>query len=485
MPPEGGEPLRIGLHAAPVTLDPHLQGEAAAFSILSNIYDTLTTFDAEMRLQPGLAIRWSNPEDRRWRLELRRGVVFHDGTLLDAEDVVYSLDRARSLPESRAAGFLVEVESVAVAGAHEVEIVTARPYPLLPHKLALVFIVPAGAPESIDTPIGTGPYRLVEHNPGRKVTLEANPVTAVEGWRRAPAVERVEIWNLSDPGERVAALLEGEVEWINDVPPEVFNQLAARGDGGLRTAARTGLRLIYLQVRPDRAPFDDPRVRRALHIALDREALVRDVVAGQARPLGQMAGPEVFGHVAGLEAPARDLEQARRWLEAAGPLPPVELEHSTARNPRLIERVTAQLAEAGLAVTPRGRLWSEMYPRLYSGEVGFYAGGWVSASGDLSELLDGKVHTRDPATGYGDANSNGYSNPQLDALIERTGTIRDPVERRRLLEACMEMLMEDPAFFPLYAPFDLYAFDGDLQWQPRADGNLPLASMVWRGASPP
>ncbi len=295
-PPEPlPEPLRIGLHAAPVSLDPHLQGEAAALSILSNIYDTLTTFDAEMRLQPGLAIRWSNPEDRLWRLALRQGVRFHDGSAFDAEDVVFSLERARSLPDSRAAGFLVEVASVRAVGSYGVEIVTHRPYPLLPHKLALVFMVPAGSPAVIELPVGTGPYRLVRHDPGRKVTLQAIPSGAVEGWRAAPSVERVEIWNLSDPQERVAALLAGEVEWINDVPPVVFHRLTEEGEPGVRTAARTGLRLIYLQVRPDRPPFDDPRVRRAVHLAVDREALVRQVVAGQARPLGQMAGPEVFG----------------------------------------------------------------------------------------------------------------------------------------------------------------------------------------------
>jgi peptide/nickel transport system substrate-binding protein len=488
-PPEPlPEPLRIGLHAAPVSLDPHLQGEAAAFSILSNIYDTLTTFDAEMRLQPGLAIRWSNPEDRLWRLALRPDVTFHDGSGFDAEDVVFSLDRARSLPESRAAGFLVEVASVRAVGPYGVEIVTHRPYPLLPHKLALVFMVPTGSPTRIDTPVGTGPYRLVRYDPGRKVTLQAIPGSAVEGWRGRPAVERVEIWNLSDPEERVAALLAGEVEWINDVPPAVFRRLKEEGEPGVRTAARTGLRLIYLQGRPDRPPFDDPRVRRALHLALDREALVREAVAGQARPLGQMAGPEVFGHVADLEPPERDLVAVRRLLAAAGydaatKRPTVELEHSTARNPRLIEGVQRQLTEAGFAVTPRARPWSEMYPRLYSDAVLFYAGGWVSASGDVSELLDGKVHTRDPQTGYGDANSNGYSNPPLDRLIEEAGVARDPRSRRGLLEDCMRLLMEDPAFIPLYAPFDLYAYADGLTWQPRADGNLPLHTMVWDPAA--
>jgi peptide/nickel transport system substrate-binding protein len=470
----------VGLYAAPVELDPHLQGEAAGFSVLSNVYDALTEFDADMRLKPALATGWRNPEDRVWRLTLRAGVRFHDGSELDAADVVFSLERARSLPESRAAGSLVEVEGVSVAEPGVVEIRTRRPYPLLPHKLALVFIVPEGAPARIERPVGTGSYRLVSRDVDRKLVLEAQP----EGWRGGPAIQRVEVWSFPEPQERLEALLSGAVDWIHDVPPADFLRLqgAEPAASEIRTAARTGLRLTYLQMHPERPPFNDPRVRMAVHRALDRRALVAEAVLGQGRPLGQMAGPEIFGHAADLEAPDPDPEAVRRLLAEAGyreGTPAVELEHSTARHSGLIEALAAQLTAVGIPVDPRGRPWSEMYPRLYSGEVSLYVGGWITASGDASELLDSKVHTRDPETGYGDANSNGYSNPELDRLIEQAGAVREPLERRRLLEECLRRMMDDPVFVPLYAPYDLYAAVADLRWQPRADGNLPLASMQW------
>jgi len=128
-------PLRIGVHGDPSSFDPHLQSEVIAQWVLGNVYDTLVAFDVNMGLEPWLAERWENPSDRVVRFHLRDGVTFHDGRLLTAEDVAFSLERARHHPASRSAGALVGIEEVRLLDARTIELHTAAPYPILLNKL--------------------------------------------------------------------------------------------------------------------------------------------------------------------------------------------------------------------------------------------------------------------------------------------------------------------------------------------------------------
>lgn len=454
-------PLTIAFHSDPQSLDPHLHDEALTHCILSHFYDGLTAFDAEMRVQPALAESWENPDDVTWRFHLR-SAFFHDGRPLGAEDVVASLERARSLPGSKAGGYLVEVKDERVIDSATVEIVTRRPYPILLNKLAFVSIVPRDAPPKIERPVGTGPYVFVSYEPGVGMELRE----FARRWR-APDIESpVRLLFLSDSAERVSRLISGDVDLITELPVADLDRVAAAPGCGVRS--RGGLSVAYLQVRTDRRPFDDLRVRRALSLALDRDALVRHVLGGQGAPAGQMVPPQVFGHVPDIAPPGRDLAEARRLLAAAG-LPngfEFELEYRPGSD---LAELRRQLAEAGIRVELRPRPWSELYPRLLAGEVGAYFGNWQSPSGDASDLFDNKVHSRDAAKGYGGSNSNGYSNPALDRLIEQSGETLDMAERRRILEAAVRMLNEDLPLIPIAVPANLYGLRRNLEWRPRLE----------------
>jgi len=467
-------PLTIAHFSAPQSLDPHRHDEALTHSILGHFYDGLTGFDGEARIRPALAQSWENPDDLTWRFHIRPGVVFHDGRPLEAADVVASLERARSLQQGMAAGYLVEVAQVRALDPHTVEIVTRRPYPILLNKLAFVAIVPRDAPVKIERPIGTGPYQFVSYQSGVGMDLEAFP----RRWR-APDIEpRVRMLFVPDSAERLAKLLSGEADVATDL--SVADVARVNEAPCCTVRSRSGLGVAYLQLRTSQHPFDDLRVRRAISLALDREALVRRVLGGQGSPAGQMVPPQVFGYAPDISPPARDLAQARQLLAAAGFKDGLDLEIEFRPGPDLSELQT-ELAEAGIRCRLVPRPWSELYPRLLAGQVTGYYGGWQCPTGDASDLLDQKVHSKG-AEGYGASNFNGYSNPRLDRLIEQSAATLDMTERRRTLESAMHVLSDDLGLIPLMVMANVYGVRRDLEWQPRSDHRVCAWEMRRRGS---
>jgi peptide/nickel transport system substrate-binding protein len=331
--------------------------------------------------------------------------------------------------------------------------------------LAYVPIVPADAPEVITQPIGTGPYRLVAFEPGEMVEL----VAFEAHWSGPPPEPRVELVFLSDPAERIGGLLAGELDLVNELSAR--DVATVEQHEGLRVESRTSLGVEYLQMDVSAPPFDDPRVRHAIDLALDRRALVDEIALGQGRPVGQMVPPDVFGYDPALGPVERDLAEAHRLIVEAGYPQGLDLVLEV-REGRPVLPLVRQLAEAGLRVEVVARPWSEMYPRLVSGEVPFYYGGWVATSADASDLLDHKVHTPDPERGYGASNSNRYSNPEIDRLIEALDEAATMGERRELLQEVLGRLGRDAAFVPLYTPFELYGLRADLRWRPRQDARV-------------
>jgi len=468
--------LRVGLSGAPSGLDPHLQNEALATTILANVFDTLVCYDERLAIEPSLAIRWENPDELRWRFHLRRGVVFHDGSILDAEDVVFSFDRARGIGGTRVAAYLTSVVHVEAVDSHTVDVITASPDAALLVRLTRIPIVGAHSPALITSPIGSGPYIFA----GRGGEEETVVLKAFDMyWGAPPAIERVSFLAIEDQTARVDALLAGNVDLIIDLAADSCRIVEAAEGVSVKTS--TNLEVTYLQLRPDSVPFDDIRVRQAVHYGLGRSKLVETMLGGRGMPVGQMANPNLFGYAEGLDSPPRDLQQARRLLDevGAGARTLVVLEH---RDNIESEPLVQQLAEIGLDVQVIKRPWNEMYPRLVGEEIVMYLGRWNSTTGDTSELFDAKVHTPDSDRGYGDSNTYGYSNPELDRLIEEATRILDVRARRQILATCMRRLMADFVLIPLWAGESLYGVDEDLQWRPRLDGRILVGSVEKTGA---
>ena len=465
-------PVRIGLYTAPLGFDPHLASDFLTYFVHANAFESLTRLDAQLRVEPALAESWESPNDLTWRLHLRPGVRFHDGRGLTVRDVVFSLERARRHPRSSVALYLGSVREVRAVGDAVVEIVTAQPTAVLLNKLAFVPIVPAGSPERIEVPVGTGPYRLPAEQGADRILLRA-----WEGyWGPRPPEPEVELRVVPDAGEAARLLVAGQLDLLPDLQPAAVERV--RATPGCRVVTAPGLTTEILRMRVDRRPFSDLRVRTAVHLALDREELVRRLLAGRGAAATQPVGRGVLGFDPGVAPPKRDLARARQLMAEAG-YPggfAVDLELREGRRAAAIQE---QLAEVGIRASLRVRPWGEMLERLKAGQVDFYFGGLVADSGDASDVLDSAVHTPDASQGYGDANYSGFSSPRVDRSIEAARRARVVQDRRDALQAAMRLAMEDLPLIPVLIPDDVYGAREGIAWTVRADGRV-LASDVSR-----
>jgi peptide/nickel transport system substrate-binding protein len=468
----GRRPLRIALYAAPLSADPHLHGEFLTHTVASNVYEALTRLDAQLRVQPALAESWQSLDELTWRFRLRAGARFHDGRPLTARDVAFSLDRARDPDRSSYRGYLVSVREVRTVDERTVDVLTLRPNVVLLNKLSYVFVVPAGAPERIEQPIGTGPYRARFGPRRQQIDLTAFP----DYWSAAPPEPRVELVAVSDDAERGRTLVAGEVDVAWSLPPEQAERVQLTP--GCRVLAQPGLSMTYLYLNRQRPPFGDRRVREAVHLALDREALVARELRGFGRPAYQLVSRSVFGFAAGLGRGERDLVRARALLAQAGHSGGLdfELEH---RPGWRVAELARQLAEAGLRAHARARPWHELVTRVNRGEVQASLSGLAFSSGDASEVLDTMLHTRDLQLGYGGDNPH-YSNAELDRLIEASGQTADLRLRRVHLEQAMQLAMHDLPLVPLVVPDDLFGLRDDVTWNARADGRMLAVDVTRR-----
>ncbi len=234
-----------------------------------------------------------NPSERVWRFELRRDVRFHDGRPFSSRDVVHAVRRGLGRPESWLAAQLPLVSGVRALDDHTVELDTRLPAPLLLTQLAQVRIFPAGLDAELPSrAVGTGPYRLASLVPRREIVLER-----VRAPASGPSWERAVLRFDPDGAARLESLRRGDADLIEEPRTEDLETIEA--DARLRLLVHPALQLavLGLRARPEtESPFAHPEVRRALALAIDRRALVRDALHGRAQVANQLAAPGVFGH---------------------------------------------------------------------------------------------------------------------------------------------------------------------------------------------
>jgi peptide/nickel transport system substrate-binding protein len=352
---------------------------------------------------------------------------------------------------------------VRALGDRSVEIVTERPLAMLLNQLSFVMIVPSGSPERIEQPVGTGPYR-VAHASASELRL-----TAFDGYWGGPAAEReVALLLVLDREAGVAELLAGALDLLTDVSP---GDVARLRSAELPVVSWPLPAVEVLRPSHGPGPLSDLRVRRAVHLALDRDDLVERMARGHGRPASQLVTRDVFGYDPELRPAKRNVEEARRLLAAAGHPHglDVTLEVHEARDAGIIAE---QLAEAGIRATLETRQWQAMLQVGPGSPTALTQFALLSDSGDAGLLFDSTLHARDPARGFGDTNRRGYANPELDRLIEAASEEPDVLQRLPLLQRCMRLAMDDLPFIPLFERHTLYAFRKGLRWRLRHDGRV-------------
>jgi peptide/nickel transport system substrate-binding protein len=466
-----------GLTAA----EPNRDIEEFSLSILGNLFEGLVDIDAELALRPALAESWSSPDDLTWVFRLRPGVVFHDGSKLEAADVVRSLERLRKDTEHELAPALAEVAEITADDPLTVRLRTRFPVPSLPYHLASLFISRLG--DVPGRPLGTGPYRLAEWTPQ---TGDAEIVAFPGYWGGAPRVETVRFRALPEAEARVRALENGEADLAVDVPAADFERLTR--SAALRTEAARGLRVVFLGlVAPGDHPqpvaaFADARVRRAIALAIDRERLVREPLGGHGEVIDQILAPEVFGYASDLPRLPYDPAESRRLLANAGFGGgfDVALDFPSGRYRSIdavARAVASDLAAIGVRVIERPAPSAAFFERMDARRSDFFLMGWMS-SGDAPLSYDYLLHRRE--AGQGVDNYSNYADAEFDRLLEQTELEPSAAQRGARIHALAERVLRDLPLVPLYRQFDLYAMRAGLDFRPRPDRRIRGVELGWR-----
>lgn len=459
--------LRLVFAARPQSLDPQRHRDDVTRAVLAHFYEPLIARGPGLDLRPGLALEWSSAGARTWRVVLRPGVAFHDGSPFGAPDVKRTIERARTLgdPDLRA---IVEVRT---PDEHTVELVTDRPRPLLPIVLARTAILPRNAgPDEIRQPNGTGPYRF---DPGLS-RPDRDLVAGVRFdryWGDAPAFPSFRLEAVPEDPKRLAAAKDG-ADLVSPLPAEALDA-KGRPLGSYRAVRRPTLSVSFLACRLGRlaggapSPFRDARVRRAVELALDRDAIVR----GRERemvPADQLVVRGVAGYLLDRPRAATDRAAARRLLREAGFASGFEstlVAPMRARGPAL--EVARQLAAVGLQVRVESLPRDEMYPRMVTGQAPLSLVSWTAETGDAASVLEACLHSRRGPLGA--ENTTGYASAALDAAVDRAALELRPSVRAGLLHDALRLALDERPLVPLYTPLWTDGVGSGVDLTPRLD----------------
>ncbi|MEF7614416.1 ABC transporter substrate-binding protein [Aquincola sp. MAHUQ-54] len=477
--------LRWAARADAESMDPHTLAETQTMGMAMLVHDALVERDRQLAIVPALAVRWQALTPTRWRFELRRGVRFHDGTPLTADDVVFSVLRAQQ-PTSQLSFYAQPLGTPVKLDDHTVELRQAQVNPLLLQHLAQVAIMSrswteahrAGrvpdyqAREEAHTTrhaMGTGRFVLKERQPGLRTVYERHP----DWWGQAAGnVQRIVFTPVANDATRTAALVAGDVDFVNDLPVQDAERV--RGTPGLQVVEAPENRLILLGFnqgdvgpQPGAAaaanPFRDRRVREAFALAIDTEVLRTTVMRGMAAPTRCMAVAAPGCMAPALEAPRRaDPGRARQLMAEAGYAHGFALAMDCPndrylRDQALCLALVGMLSRIGVQLRIDARPKSTWLPRIQSGRSSAFLFGWAGAFADAQPLLDPVVHSAGTVPGKGGSNFARVSDPVVDDLIDAAGAEADPARRATLIGAAQQRIADEALYLPLHRQTLLWA----------------------------
>jgi len=473
----GAQTITIGLAAPANTVDPHFYNGTPTKALALHIFDRLVEQNADNKLVPGLALSWRPLEETVWEFKLRPGVRFSNGQPLAPEDIAFTVERARDVPNSPGgfAGVVRQIVRVEIIDPTTIHIHTQTPAPNLPNDLSNLAIISKAVGEGATTEdyntgkaaIGTGPFRLVRYTHGQGVEFERN-----DGWwGPKPDWERASFKYLPNAGARSAALLSGAVDVIDAPSPNDLPRFRQNSD--FKVYSHQGMRLIYLAPdqggddpspfitaadgsRLERNPLQDVRVRRALSIAINREALSDRVMQGTASPNGQWVPPGTYSYNPDVPVPPFNPDAAKKLLVEAGYPNGFRITVHASNDSRPTDPITVQAvaqmwSRIGVPTTVETLPSAAFSARSTKREFAMGLWGWGSNSGESGYALINVVNTPNRERGTGAYNRAWYSNPTVDALTAKAMSTLDPDAREALLRQAVGIVMKDDVgFIPLY-----------------------------------
>jgi peptide/nickel transport system substrate-binding protein len=451
---QGGD-LVIDMGAEAVTLDPHLANDVPSGNVASNIYDKLVNFDGEMNIEEGLAKKWEQVDDLTLRFELEEGVTFHDGEPFNAEAVKANIDRVTDPDIASPRGYLFDnISDVNIVDDYTVEIITEEPFAPLIYSFAHnggSIISPKAIEEDYEAmeagekpgsvinnhPVGSGYFEFESWNVGQEIKLVNNE----DYWGEPAKLDSVTFKTVPEDGTRLADLETGSAHVSDPFSPSDVERVKATD--GLDVIESNSMGIEYIGFNTKKAPFDDKRVRQAISMAIDNEAVIENLLNGYGIPAIGPMSPQIIGFDDSVEPLGYDIEKAKELLAEAGH--PDGFETTIWTNDKrervdLVTYVQQELKQLGIDVKTETMEWGSYLDRTNSGDHDMFVLGWSASTGDADYALSPLFHSMNHGAA---GNKSFFDNEEVDQLLEDAQHEMDEEKRMAMYKEVQDILIDE------------------------------------------
>lgn len=460
--------ITVVYDADPVSLDPHEQLSGGTLQLSHMVFDPLVRHNQNLEIEPRLATSWTPTKSGALDIQLRKGVRFHSGREMTADDVIWTFKRIQTSTDFK--GIFQPIKKIEKINAHQIRVITHKPYPLLLNILTYLFpmdskfysgktangkdkslIIKHGDSFASQHTSGTGPYVITYREQGIRINFKRFQ----DYWDKQSVgnVQDIVLLPISENATRVASLLSGKVDFIAPVEPNDHSRI--KRSSGLQLVTMPGTRIISIQMnQKQNAALKNKKVRQAINYAIDQATIVSKIMRGFATQATQMSPVLYLGHNPALE-PRFDLDRARQLMLEAGYSKGLTLSMIAPNNryindEKIAEAIVNMLAKINITVDLRTMPKAQYWPEFDKCAGDLLMIGWHADTEDSANFFEFLQMTRDNKTGMGQYNCGHYSNPEVDDLVKRANSEMNPARRSSLLQQVEHILYKDAAFVPLH-----------------------------------
>ena len=484
------ETLTIGTRNETTSIDPHFYNTSSNHQIVAHMNQYLIEKDERQQLKPALAVSWKPVDDKVWEIKLRKGVKWTDGLPFTADDVMANVERAKSeivKTTSPAYRFMLGIDHKKIDD-YTIHTTTGTVYPLMPAYLSVSPMISRKFAKATTeeynngtAAVGTGPYKFVEWIKGDQVVLVKNP----DYWGDKPVWDKIVYKVIKSDPSRLAAMLNGDVDLIDYVPTTDYQSV--KKNPKLAISEIPSNRVIYLVMdqKGPKTPYAktndgkempnpmlNRKIRKAISLSINRQAIVDRVMEGAGFPAGQFPVSGMFGYDPGIKPDPYDPEQAKKLLAEAGYPKGFQL---TVHGPndryindgKLTEVIGQMLTKVGIRTQVHTEPKATFFKNAWTYSLCLL--GFGSDTGEASSAFTALLHTQIKEKNLGRVNRTGYANPKFDKLVDTALQTLDNKERENLLQAAGRVAYDDTAFIASHYQVNVWAHRPDLAYVARTD----------------